>query len=413
VNTVISGIGGDSETLVLSYEGPGIHDGFPAITLVLSQGNRTLAFFEVVAGAYTGGVVRQQGDLRWSEQLVEALLLHGIARLEAEVGELGGLEALTAQSVHTWVVGADEAEFIQLFRLTSEKSCDYQIRDGPRDLLCSAAGRGDETRVGEVGSRPVAPTSRALCRACNLPDTSYICSHLLRPEVYAVSVDQGILHREVVGAMCDLGYSEASTAPADCRPGGHGCWQRLIEPRATRNPDVTPPLSLPEAFDFLDAVWRNWVGKNLMGHVAATHLAGLIQPVSGAEDFRCRLDDVADVLDSWRVPAVQQLVGKGPAKSATLQRLRAYLTFRLDDEGSKSRVGQAIAVLEAVNRIRAAGTHSQAVKNLPVELAKLGIPYPPVWSEAWDILRSRLVSCLAVLRDEVRRQTSLTASADE
>jgi len=89
------------------------------------------------------------------------------------------------------------------------------------------------------------------------------------------------------------------------------------------------------------------------------------------------------------------------------------LTTHLDDEGSKSRVDQAIAVLEAVNRIRAGGPHSQAAKNLPVELGKLGIAYPPVWSEAWDILRSRLVSCLAVLRDEVRRQTSLTGSVDE
>ena len=70
-------------------------------------------------------------------------------------------------------------------QLLQEKTCTYQIRQG-RDLLCSAASADDPTRRGQIGLQTFAPTSRVACRACALPDTDYVCSHLMNPEVRGV-----------------------------------------------------------------------------------------------------------------------------------------------------------------------------------------------------------------------------------
>src|SRR6266704_2679543 len=97
----------------------------------------------------------------------------------------------------------EDAELPAIRQLLQEKTCDYQIRQG-RDLLCAVASQNDPTRRGEIGLQTVAPTSRVLCHTCELPDTDYVCSHLMHPEVLG-RADRGILQsRELLGALCDL-----------------------------------------------------------------------------------------------------------------------------------------------------------------------------------------------------------------
>ena len=87
-----------------------------------------------------------------------------------------------------------ETDLSAIRQLFQEKTCTYQIRQG-RDLLCSVASASDPTRREQTGLQTVAPTSRALCRTCKLPDTDYICSHLMHPEV--VRRDEGTLQISV------------------------------------------------------------------------------------------------------------------------------------------------------------------------------------------------------------------------
>lgn len=66
----------------------------------------------------------------------------------------------------------EQADYPFLRQLLQEKTCAYQLQEG-RDLLCSAASAEDKTAHGKIGFRFVAPTSRAMCHTCTLPDTDY------------------------------------------------------------------------------------------------------------------------------------------------------------------------------------------------------------------------------------------------
>lgn len=185
-----------------------------------------------------------------------ALLRYGVSRIEDTLKGSIGPDAFFGAGTHDWTITSDDID--ALTALMSEKICEYQLKDG-RDLLCSAAALNDETRVGSVGRRSIAPTSRSLCRACNLPHTDNICSHLIHPDVHGLIGDGQILKRQA-GATCDLGRQEVNKV-AGCRAGGHDCWQYMIEISPVVKAPSDPPMSLPEALDFLNAEWRLAFGK--------------------------------------------------------------------------------------------------------------------------------------------------------
>lgn len=84
--------------------------------------------------------------------------------------------------------------------------------------------------------------------------------------------------------------------------GGHGCWQRLCD---TEPPVLTPisPLSLPESFDVLDAVWRLAFGKTkrLVSLTTITSPAALSLGCTTRLEFESRLSALADILDKLKV----------------------------------------------------------------------------------------------------------------
>ena len=128
-----------------------------------------------------------------------------------------------------------------LRQMLQDKTCEYQIKEG-RDLLCSAASEANATVHSQRGFQFIAPTTQALCRACGLPDTDYLCSHLTHPEVLARS-DRGTLAvRQLVSGLCNIGHSEVNQSPERCRPGGHECWERLIESMQQAIPTSAPAL---------------------------------------------------------------------------------------------------------------------------------------------------------------------------
>lgn len=338
--------------------------------------------------------------------LRDAFLRWTLKRLERELQDSDQATALINEKGATWkITSYDDEEIAAIVAEAGPKECDYQIRSR-RDLFCSSPSAEDEAAVYLVDGRRVAATSRPTCAACNLPSTSWLCSHFLHPGVTGMGAMGGWYGRQITNAMCDLGHVDLiNQEPSLCRTGGRDCWQRVVmnvqhEPRAALS-----PLSLPEALDFLDAVWRlAHRSEHLLGQVATSHAAGLALPAGNRDDFKSRVNDLTDTLDNLRVPAARSASGSSPPREATLGRLKAYLEGEFGaDEAAIARVGQAIDTLRKINDVRNALQHSRAAPKLPLAFVALGLPYPPDWPAAWDGVRAIAVDALIALRDEVRR----------
>lgn len=304
----------------------------------------------------------------------------------------------------------EESELPLIVELASAKSCDYQISRG-RDLFCIAADmRADETRVSEEGARALAPTSRPLCRSCELPDTDFICSHLLFPKVVGSTMVEGgtpespvpVFRRRLLGSFCDVDEKCVGTG-ANCRPGGNPCWERLVSPEARRVATPASPRELPAAFDFLDATWRLAFGRSLLRIRSAESVAGLVLPCSTREEFAQRLSELADLIKLLQI--ADDLLPdnkKTLTKSETLNRLKAALVQRVGEEEAKL-AEEAIRTLHAINKARWAHQHSAASRDLIEALTDLGIDYPiEDYGQAWDAVRTRTVESLSVIRKVVR-----------
>ena len=115
-----------------------------------------------------------------------------------------------------------------LRQLFQGKTCEYQLKEG-RELLCSAASADNASAHTQRGFQFIAPTTQALCRACTLPDTDYLCSHFSHPKVLGLRDRGTVVTRQLAEGLCNIGRHEVNQYPEQCRAGGHECWERLIE----------------------------------------------------------------------------------------------------------------------------------------------------------------------------------------
>lgn len=287
-----------------------------------------------------------------------------------------------------------------LIELAVEKRCNYQVAYG-RDLYCSAAAPTDETAVGKEGLQTLAPTSRPVCQACDLPDADFLCSHLHHPSVTGFLAGGGY-DRKVGPAQCDLGRPEVSDA-SRCCAGGHACWQRIVAFPRERTASLSA-LSLPEGLDVLDAAWRLAFGrrKRLLALRSATDVAGLTQAASDRDTFQARIDDLADILSSLNV-GDELLPEKGEEVDdrGSLNRVQSVLSSKLDDS---ERAKGLLEPLRHIVGIRNGMTHSGYAKQLPSHSVALDLSWPPSdWSAAWQHVQAVAVDALARIRWELIR----------
>jgi hypothetical protein len=196
-----------------------------------------------------------------------------------------------------------------------------------------------------------------------------------------------------------------------CVPGGNRCWARIVdvEPELPGVP-VTPTM-VAEAIDFLSSVWRLAFGKQhalltLRTMVNATVIG---QPCTTRDSFiaaTTALDDtlkgmsIADeLLDPADLAADAQREDAQLRKDLTFNRLRACLKFQLRAATDNLATAEAaLKKLRLINDVRVALQHSGRASGLMPALDGLGIPTPPGWADAWDIMRVRLVEALADIR---------------
>jgi hypothetical protein len=293
-----------------------------------------------------------------------------------------------------------EPDLATLRSLALNKTCDYQVLSG-RELFCSGASPNDKAVMGTVGRRRIAPTSRPICKQCNLPDTDYLCSNLTHPQVMGSGAIGGT-QRQLVGAYCEIGQSEIGD-PSGCRAGRHHCWRRIVEPRPESAPAVPySPRELPTALDFLNAVWERAFGRPLLRLRSVEKTAALSLGCATHDEFRARLDDLNELFKLIDIP--DELLdenGRQIEKQQTFKRMTACLETRIKDEAERERVSDAIGDLRAMNTVRNKLAHGGA--ELVEALSQLRIEYPMRdYARAWDTVRAKTAEALTTVRSTLQ-----------
>lgn len=333
------------------------------------------------------GDVLDRAAIRWAVARLEERLRRGPISRPAGVGP-------TEKFILT------EPALALLRGLALDKTCEYQVPAG-RELFCSAASLNDKAVVGAVGRRRIAPTSRPICKKCNLPDTDYLCSNFTHPLVMGSGAIGGT-QRQLVGAYCEIGRSEIGT-PSLCQAGGHSCWVRIVEPATEPAPSVPySPRELPTALDFLNAVWEWAFGRPLLRLRSVEKTAALSLACATHDEFRARLEDLNELFKLIDIPD-DLLDGSGRQidKQQSFNRMTACLETRIKEEGERERISDAFADLRAMNTVRNKLAHGGA--ELAEGLSRLRIEYPiRDYAKAWDTVRAKTAEALTTIRSALQ-----------
>jgi hypothetical protein len=143
----------------------------PCFTVRASTGEQvTTVWTSLTRTAATMAQARLPNGADADQVLREALLRFSLRRLQRELADPVARDALLSTLTNTWTLDGDDVDQF-LAVVVGDKTCAYQQVDGP-DLLCMAAAANDRTVVGVDGRQRVAPTSRPLCAACEMPDAA-------------------------------------------------------------------------------------------------------------------------------------------------------------------------------------------------------------------------------------------------
>ena len=178
----------------------------------------------------------------------------------------------------------------------------------------------------------------------------------------------------------------------------------LARSRPVPEPVLTSSLAVPEAIDYLNAVWRARANARLFEIRRADAAAKLAMTSETREEFESRLSALCEVLGHVIVPGVQ---GDSP-----LTALQTLLSRHLSDQ-SAPRALRAVDDLRAVFDLRAWAQHSGNRAHLRAQRAmqRLRVELPTVaWNDAWERLRISTVAALNALREEVEEMEPLLSA---
>jgi hypothetical protein len=168
---------------------------------------------------------------------------------------------------------------------------------------------------------------------------------------------------------------------------------------ATAPDQPLPPEAVPDALDFVAAVWRNVTKTELFDLRRVSSAAELSLAVTTRSDFSSRLTALGDLLKAMRIDEslIDPKAAQGLAEDSALGRLKLAVQNLLTPPELDTATS-ALNVLQDVVRVRVALQHKNAKPDLPTALAKLGIAHPADWSHAWELTRHRAVAALRDLR---------------
>ena len=404
-----SGIGGH---VIREADGTGCYPFSPCFEA--KQGTELLLRASVRLGLYAAELAEHRlkaapfEDAGTADALGQLLIRYGARRMEASVRELQASGSRPDTRTDFWrLTEGDLDELFLLLPLIDNKNCHYQQPFG-RDLMCTATSSSDQTASQTWNGRLVAPTSRAICRECALPESDVLCSNLLHPTVKGDVMADGRTRRRLLSVVCDLGREEAVSDVSGCRAGGHACWERHVAAEPAVAGPVSP-LGLPEQFDVLDAYWRLNFGRSLrlLDLTTATGTASLALPCGSRAEFESRLSALADILDKFRVddallpPMTEE--DKAEKIKGSLDGLQIALQHKLPVRHHAS-IDKAVRNLRRVRQARNIMQHGVTTDGgLTAKLRQIGIhDAPPNWEGAWNAIRAQTADALGAIRNELR-----------
>jgi hypothetical protein len=163
------------------------------------------------------------------------------------------------------------------------------------------------------------------------------------------------------------------------------------EPRAM----PTSSLALPEAIDYLNAVWRSWAKEPLFLIPRVEAAAKLALECRSGDEFDARVSSLCAILDHLRIP--------GRHDHGKLFDLQTYLSTDVLGAGAV-RAGESITDLRALFDLRAWRQHpgGDAEAKAALAMERLGLRLPTgAWGTAWQVVQGRVVEALNALREEV------------
>lgn len=348
-----------------------------------------------------GGVVIKPEPGFVDEAFHDALLQWCIRETEQRLS-LGWFDDKPQGMIPIQVTAADVPSIIAFRR---QKTCDYQRLIG-RELFCSAASPEDKSVSFQEGPAKLAPTTRQLCRECDLPPAELVCVHLAHPTVGAVPDRHStrVAQRLMVNGYCELGKNMNGNG-TKCRAGGNECWERQVEPVSEVDSAPYSSRDLPVAFDFLNVIWQRVFKRLLFAKAGFQKSAALSLPCGNRDEFATRVGDLNELLRKMEIPDEllrddNKLSGKHPIPEAEkLNRLSACLRSKLTSD-EHDQIAHAIDILKAINVVRNKITHGGA--ELIDALRYLGIKHPiNDYSESWDRIRAKAAEALSMIRSSL------------
>lgn len=172
---------------------------------------------------------------------------------------------------------------------------------------------------------------------------------------------------------------------------------RLVELIAPPSPASEPlhpsSLSLPEAIDYLNAVWRLHAGKPLFTIARAEAAAKLALDCVNADELEARLSALCGILSHLQLPDSED--------NGSLNQFKKYLKESLP-AGATDRAEEAVDDLRAFVDLRVWRQHPGADQRGKQGMQRLEVELPTSdWEGAWRHLQARAVAALSALREEV------------
>jgi hypothetical protein len=169
-------------------------------------------------------------------------------------------------------------------------------------------------------------------------------------------------------------------------------WASFSPPVPEPLPATLSSLALPEAIDYLNAVWRVRSGEPLLTIRRAEAAAKLAFDCSTADEFDSRLSALCGILGHVAVPGVHD---------TALMALDGYLSRQLDADAA-ALASEAIADLRGLFNLRAWRQHPGPEGRGLDAMRRFGIRLPTGdWGAAWRTLQIRTVAALNTLRDQI------------
>lgn len=316
---------------------------------------------------------------------------HGISRHRNSVLRAAIRKARQVLSDPGFEMGADgrviDIEEHDLAPWPTQRDCSFQSK-GRSGLICDANSKGgdDSDRL----------TSQALCNECNLPDDVLRCSFMAHPHVnvFCQDIQAERYERGVQFAICGQGnQKEISQAPQSCSPGGHSCWQLVVEQNSFLD-ELSAGIEarVLDELDHLNLRFKVATGSRLLEPTQFRSIGALSDECTGQESFKLKIQALADLLARMQVS--QHLKGKPAVETGSINHLEQLVA-----ENSWPVSAEALKIFRAIAQLRQDFPAHSGTDSVLKATKRLGIGYPVAdWDQTWKRVLRAFVGSIIELR---------------